>query len=123
MFKGYVVRNWFDINPTNKYYQLNKIIVKKYDMFYHRCQIDHNNICHSPLKQNKVLKLWCIEIKEIANNKGGNTKRYIDMHPINETNMTISYIKNWIRNMQVMIKLNQENNGQDIQQYLVLSNE
>ena len=45
------------------------------------------------------------------------------MYLINETNATISYIKNWIRNMQVMIKLNQENNGQDIQQYLVLSNE
>ena len=55
--------------------------------------------------------MQCKELKRIVNKKGDNIKIYIDIHPIEEDNSTVKYMRDQIQNVQIMIKLNKVNNG------------
>ena len=37
LFRGFITKNWVGSENTNQYHTLNKIVIKQYIYFYHKC--------------------------------------------------------------------------------------
>ena len=120
IFRGIIVRDWFGISDTNKYHQINKIIIREAIKFYYQYQINQNTIYHSKEKQIEYLKKWysntishVIEIRE-------EVKKHINIHKLDINTANEEYIRNQIKNVYFFLRYQDDFKEVDIRKFLVL---
>ena len=69
LFRGYVVKNWMEVNMnTKKYRYLNRILARECVHYYDRCWKHRNQIMHDPIKQKERMKRWYEKEKKRGRN-------------------------------------------------------
>ena len=76
-----------------------------------------NELFYSEYKQLEILKQWSNKMKDRALDVGGNARHYVEVHPVKE-NAGVIYLREWIRNVQELLKNNEMHDRDDTRKYL-----
>ena len=88
--------------------------------FYIECCHNRNQVYYEPNYQRKMLQKWCKELKKIEKIKRDfQINSFIIEHNINEENVSISYIKEWIRCVREMTWNKVKYGEEDLRKYLI----
>jgi len=64
-----------------------------------------------------MLKRWSSKTREHTIEVGGNIRSYVEAHPLKD-NATIEYLREWIQNVQELLKNNKIHDRDNIRKYL-----
>ena len=104
VFRRIIVKDWYNTMDAITFRRQNKIIVHEPVIFYYKYWRKYNGIYYSKEKQVEYLKKQYESSYELAFDMGREAKKYVNTYKLNLNTATVSYIRNWIANINYFIK-------------------
>ena len=104
LFRGYIVKDWFDANvDETKYATANKVIIKECVMFYNQCWKERNELVQKDTQRKvKLLNEVAAICTKYEHSTLTGVMQYLRQRPDNFELKPVTYIENWIQGFYLL---------------------